>query len=139
MTRTADSNDGLVSRDEATAHASDLVEAADTRVGSPVRKDDDGTVHTPYLVRDGNRLYRKKEPWAWFDVSVDGAPVTDYDYSKAPDDLRVKYASRVRHQDAPVQTYHGWVEASDGWVLLSTDGTSWSPEAYVPNDRDESQ
>jgi len=136
MTRNIDY--GYVDRDQATALASDLVEAAETHVGGPV-KDDDGTVHTSYLVRDGDRLYQKGEPWAWYDLSVDGTPFTDYDDGEAPDDLRVDEAHRVRHQDAPMQTYHGWVEASNGWLLVSTDGASWTPEAYVENDGGESR
>jgi len=134
MTRTIDFSDGLVDRNEATALASDLVENSEAS-GSPIKKDHDGTVRAPSLVRDGDRLYQRREPWAWYDLSVDGAPLTDYDYNEAPDDLSIDEASRVRHQDAPTQTYHGWVEASNGWLLVSTDGTSWTPEAYVEKDR----
>ena len=125
-----------VDADEATALAFTLAEAAEKPGDGGVRKDDDGTVHTSYLVRRGDRLYQRGEPWAWYDLSADGAPRTDYDDEQAPDDFHFTEARQVKHQDAPMQTYHGWVEASDGWVLLSTDGTSWNPEAYVPNGED---
>jgi hypothetical protein len=128
---------GYVDRDEATALASDLAEAASRR-GGPV-KHDDGTVHAPHLVRAGDRLYQNGEPWAWYDLSADGAPRTDYNDAEAPDDLNVDEAHRVRHQDGPMQIYHGWVEASNGWLLVSTDGSSWTPEAYVESDEGESR
>jgi len=134
MPRGIDYSNGYVDRDEATSLAFTLAEAAERPGDGGVRKDDDGTVRTSYLVRDGDRLYQRGEPWAWFDLSADGTPVTDYDDSEAPDDLHFTEAREVRHQDAPMTTYHGWVEASNGWVLLSTDGTSWTPEAYVEKD-----
>jgi len=122
-----------VNRDEAGGLASGLVEAAVNRRSGPV-EGPDGVVHVPHLVRDGDRLYQRGEPWAWYDLSAAGAPRTDYDDSKAPDRLRVDEARRVRHQDGSMTTYHGWVEASGGWVLLATDGASWTPMAYVPDD-----
>jgi len=113
-------------KSEATSLAFALAEAADERRRAPFR-DDDGVVRSGHLERDGNRLYMRGEPETWFDISGDGAPITEYDTDS---DLPHK----VRHQDAPMTEFHGWHETADGWVLISSDGASWQPEAYVPEE-----
>jgi hypothetical protein len=122
----------LVDREEATALAYDFVEEAQDH--HKLVEHDDGVVHSEFLVRDDDRLHQPHEPWAWWDISGDGCPHTDYNDGQAPDDLRVDEAHSVRHQDAPMTTYHGWVRGAGGWVLLATDGASWTPVAFVPDD-----
>jgi len=116
---------------KATSLAFTLAEAADDRRRGPIR-DDDGVVRAPSLVRDGDQLHIRGEPAVWFDIGRDGSPRTDYE-----DDADLPH--KVRHVDAPMTEFHGWHRASDGWVLISSDGVSWQPEAYVPEDggRDE--
>lgn len=118
-----------VKHEEATALAFNFVEQAQDHPN--IVEHDDGVVHSEYLVREGDRLHQLRESWVWWDIS-DGCPRTDYDDGKAPDNLRVSEAHRVRHQDAPMMTYHGWVSGAGGWVLLATDGASWTPTAFVP-------
>jgi len=112
---------------EATSLAFTLAEAADDRHRGPIQ-DDDGVVRAPSLERNGDRLHIRGEPEVWFDLSTDGCPRTQHESGA---DLPHK----VRHQDAPMTTFKGWHRAADGWILVSTDGTSWLPEAYVPEDR----
>jgi len=114
-----------IERSKATSLAFTLAEAANDRHGGPIQ-DDDGVVRAPSLERNGDRLYSRGEPEVWFDLSANGCPRTDY---QSGADLPRK----VQHQDAPMTTMHGWHRASDGWVLVSTDGTSWTPMAYVPD------
>jgi len=122
----------LVDDDEATALASDLIECAQD---SPkLVAHDDGVVHSAYLVRDDGRLHQPREPWVWYDIAREDSPRTEYDDAKAPEDLRPHEAHSVRHQDAPTVTYHGWVQGAGGYVLLGSDGTSWTPVAFVPDD-----
>jgi len=111
---------------EATSLAFTLAEAADDRRRGPIQ-DDDGVVRAPSLVRDGDRLHIRGEPAVWFDIGRDGSPRTDYE-----DDADLPH--KVRHVDAPVTEFHGWHRASDGWVLISSDGVGWQPEAYVPEE-----
>ena len=125
-----------VDREEATALAYSFVEEAQDHPN--LVEHDDGVTHSEYLVRDGDRLRQPGEPWAWWDISG-GRPRTDCDVGEAPDDLRVSEAERVRHQDAPMTTYHGWVRGAGGWVLLATDGTSWTPTAFVPDTGEDDQ
>ena len=94
---------------------------------------DDGVIHSTHLTRDGDRIHRPYEPWTWWDIS-DGAPRVDHDEGKAPDDYSVREFNRPTHQDAPRTTYWGWTRGDNGWVLLSTSGTSWTPEAFVPHE-----
>jgi len=109
---------------EATALAFKFREMAEERHGPPVL-DDDGVVRSGHLERDGNRLYMREEPEYWFELSVDGFPKNRHE-----DGAELPHG--VQHQDAPMTKYHGWHETTEGWLLVSSDGASWQPEAYVP-------
>jgi len=112
---------------EATSLAFKLVEIAEDQEGPP-HKDDDGVVRSGHLDRNEDRIHMDGEPDVWFDISDDGAPKVDYNNDA---DLPHK----VRHQDAPMTEFHGWHETNNGWLLISSDGASWQPEVYVPEDR----
>jgi hypothetical protein len=113
---------------EATALATALSEAVSDHPATPHR-DDDGLVRAPHLQRVADRLFMLGEPHVWFDVSPgDGAPSAGYD-------SEASLPHEVRHQDAPMTEYHGWHQTADGWLLISSDGTSWQPEAHAPEDR----
>lgn len=113
---------GGVSLDQETATdlARQLLDAAEDPHGGPIR-DDDGVVRSPWLARDDQRLYTRGEPEVFFDLS---------------DGLRTRTAEDatggVTHHEAPVQRLKGWHETADGWVLVSTQGAGWRPEAFVP-------
>ena len=111
---------------EATKLAFILAEAAERRQDGPI-KDVDGVVRDPSLDRDGNRLYIRGESEVWWDIS--DVPVTDHD-----DEAELPH--EVIHVDHPMTEFHGWHRAAAGWLLVSSDGTSWTPEAYAPDDRD---
>jgi len=120
---------------EATALAFNLVERAQNH--PDIVEHDDGVVRSTYLVRSGDRLHQPHEPWVWWNLSGEGCPRTEYNDEEAPEHLRVDESHSVRHQDAPMTTYHGWVQGAGGWVLLATDGTSWTPAAFVPDGGDQ--
>lgn len=82
----------------------------------------DGVVVARSLVRDGDRLHTMQRSDVWFDVSR-SPPRTDH-----PDSADLPHT--VVHPE-PIMDFRGWHETDDGWVLLSTDGTSWTPEAFV--------
>jgi len=113
------------SEEEATSLAFTLAEAADEGEG-PIRGDD-GVVRAPWLSRRGDRLFARGEPETFYDLSADGAPRT-----RIEDGADLPH--RVRHHEAPVIEIDGWHRAADGWVLISSEGTSWTPEAYVPDE-----
>jgi len=121
--------------EEATALAFEFVEAVETG-GNDLIEHDDGVIHAPHLVRDGDKLHQHGEPWAWYDLSSEILR-EEFSDDRAPDDLRIQEKHRVRHQDNPVRRYYGWAETSDGAVLISTEGTSWLAEAYVPSEVNE--
>jgi len=119
----------MIDKDEATSLAFKFAEMADKYRDAPIR-DDDGVIRSGHLERDGDRLYIRGESDVWFDISGDGPPSTDRESGA---DL----PHRVVHQDAPMTEFHGWHETTDGWALVSSDGASWQPEAYVPEENDE--